>query len=501
MQIKSGIGKENQIEMFAAALILLFVYAGATKIMDHHNFQVELSKSPLLVDIAHIVAWVVPASEIAVAVSLIFSLTRLAGFYASFGFMLTFTLYIISILTYSEYIPCTCGGVLSKLGWKSHLVFNLVFVVMALSGILVLSRRRIKFFLISGITAISTATVVALYVASYDEPNKYSSFEKIQLMNSPEPGKDMDVGINSYYFAGVSLGHIYLSNQLSPNLLVNIDPVRRTFTREKIDNTYPVTNFARTRVIDGEFFIGDGTIPQIVTGSLQDLQARRTVLRYDYFNEFIPISNRRIVFRKSDSSAQSTLAIATPDSGLVEKRKILTRQLDGKFCVDGIMTFNPETKQFIYTYFYRNRFITVDTMLASPRIRVTLDSISHARIKVNRIETKGVITSVVVPELLVNSQLFTAGNFLFLRSNIRARNESSEVFAKSPRIDVFDLHTGQYMGSFNLALATGERPREFLALHQTLYALVDERIITFDLKAVLEECESTAIKRFYRPVE
>jgi hypothetical protein len=47
-----------------------------------------------------------------------------------------FTTYIIIITRFSPYVPCSCGGVLQKLGWTEHLVFNIVFVVLAATGII-----------------------------------------------------------------------------------------------------------------------------------------------------------------------------------------------------------------------------------------------------------------------------------------------------------------------------------------------------------------------------
>jgi hypothetical protein len=56
--------------------------------------------------------------------------------YASLTLMTIFTAYIIAILQFSYTIPCSCGGVLSKLSWQTHLVFNIGFMVLAAAGIL-----------------------------------------------------------------------------------------------------------------------------------------------------------------------------------------------------------------------------------------------------------------------------------------------------------------------------------------------------------------------------
>ncbi|MEJ0031509.1 MAG: MauE/DoxX family redox-associated membrane protein [Bacteroidota bacterium] len=41
--------------------------------------------------------------------------------------MVMFTAYIVVITRFSEYTPCSCGGVLEKMSWDQHLVFNIGF--------------------------------------------------------------------------------------------------------------------------------------------------------------------------------------------------------------------------------------------------------------------------------------------------------------------------------------------------------------------------------------
>jgi hypothetical protein len=50
--------------------------------------------------------------------------------------MSMFSAYIIAITQFSDYIPCSCGGILQKMSWNQHLVFNFLFVSLAAAGIL-----------------------------------------------------------------------------------------------------------------------------------------------------------------------------------------------------------------------------------------------------------------------------------------------------------------------------------------------------------------------------
>ena len=128
--------KKYFIDTVAFLFIFLFVYAAASKLIDYQKFQVQLGQSPILTQFAGWVAWMIPGLEIIISFSLAFPSLRILGLYASFSMMTLFTAYIIAITRFSEYIPCSCGGVTQHMNWNQHLVFNLLFVSLALTSIL-----------------------------------------------------------------------------------------------------------------------------------------------------------------------------------------------------------------------------------------------------------------------------------------------------------------------------------------------------------------------------
>jgi hypothetical protein len=116
--------------------IFLFIYAAASKLIDYQKFEVQLGQSPILTHFAHWVSWIIPAIEIITSVLLAFEAYRILGLYISFSLMTLFTAYIIAITRFSEYVPCSCGGVLQHMNWNQHLVFNLLFFFLSLTSIL-----------------------------------------------------------------------------------------------------------------------------------------------------------------------------------------------------------------------------------------------------------------------------------------------------------------------------------------------------------------------------
>ena len=134
--VPSWLRKNTLIEVICSLIILLFVYAALSKVSDYDRFSVQLSKSPFITSFSGFVAWSIPAGEMLIAVLLVIKKTRLIGLYVSFFLMSLFTAYLIIMLNFSYYIPCSCGGVLEKLSWNQHVLFNLFFIAISAAGVL-----------------------------------------------------------------------------------------------------------------------------------------------------------------------------------------------------------------------------------------------------------------------------------------------------------------------------------------------------------------------------
>jgi uncharacterized membrane protein YphA (DoxX/SURF4 family) len=128
------------LETICLLFILLFVYTAVSKFIDYENFRAVIGQSPLITRFAPVLAIVVPVAEIIIALLLVVPRYRRSGLYASFAMMVLFTAYIIVLVTLSEKIPCSCGGVISQMTWKQHLYFNIVFTLLALFGMWLYTR-------------------------------------------------------------------------------------------------------------------------------------------------------------------------------------------------------------------------------------------------------------------------------------------------------------------------------------------------------------------------
>ena len=115
------------------------------KLVDVEAFKGAMAKSPVLLPYVNELAYIIPISELIVCLLLLFPITKKWGYYLSLILLTAFTGYIIYILSvYSNNLPCTCGGVISRLTWTQHLLLNITFMLLSLKAIHLYNRSHSK---------------------------------------------------------------------------------------------------------------------------------------------------------------------------------------------------------------------------------------------------------------------------------------------------------------------------------------------------------------------
>lgn len=128
---------EKVVTVLSCCFILLFVYAAGSKWKEGDLFLAQVGQSPMLTWWANVVVVLVPSLEVLITIMLMVPKWRLAGLYAFFQMMVMFTAYIFIITRYATYVPCSCGGILSKMTWDIHFVFNIAMIALAVLAILI----------------------------------------------------------------------------------------------------------------------------------------------------------------------------------------------------------------------------------------------------------------------------------------------------------------------------------------------------------------------------
>lgn len=129
-------------EIFSSLLILVWVYAAFSKLMDFEKFKLVLTSSPLIGRFADTIAIGLPFLELSIATLLFVPKYRLWGFRASLVLMSVLTAYLGYMIAFVPHLPCACGGILEKLSWREHLIFNICLTLIASLGLLIYKRSK-----------------------------------------------------------------------------------------------------------------------------------------------------------------------------------------------------------------------------------------------------------------------------------------------------------------------------------------------------------------------
>jgi uncharacterized membrane protein YphA (DoxX/SURF4 family) len=123
-------------------LILLFVYAAVSKLTNLTVFQTQLSAFPFIGKYSNVLAWCLPLAELGITLLLFLPKYLRFGLYAAIMLLLVFTVFLIVMLSFNKDLSCSCGGIIVKLSWKQHIVFNGFFVFIAVTGIYLINRKK-----------------------------------------------------------------------------------------------------------------------------------------------------------------------------------------------------------------------------------------------------------------------------------------------------------------------------------------------------------------------
>ena len=123
-------------------LIILFCYTAVSKWLFYNDFMYQLKRSPFIPAGYAFLSVALPVSEIAISLLLAFDAAAKAALAASAILLLVFTVYIIGMLLFAPFVPCSCGGFISTLSWRQHIVLNSTLMILAVIAYIFQDKRQ-----------------------------------------------------------------------------------------------------------------------------------------------------------------------------------------------------------------------------------------------------------------------------------------------------------------------------------------------------------------------
>jgi hypothetical protein len=247
------------------------------------------------------------------------------------------------------------------------------------------------------------------------------------------------------------------------------------------------------------FYLTDGNTPAIFRGKTVNWQAELQYPKPSYFNITTPIDSNTIAFRGiSKTTRNNILGIFHwgKESKTTMAPTLLEKQADGVFDTDGMLHYSAEMKRIVYLYSYRNEYILADTNGVLDYRGHTIDTVSHAQIKVAYLKNKTEQT-MAMPALSVNASSSICGHLLFVHSNVPGRFEKKKIWEQASVIDVYDLNKKEYLFSFNIYDIDDKKIRSFVVTPNFVYALIDTKLVMYQLNDELKnEMKAVSEKNF-----
>lgn len=471
------------LEFICFLYILLFVYAAVSKVMDFENFVAQLGQSPLLSPFADYVSFGVIIAEFIIAILLSIPKLRYFALWGAVSLMVLFTTYIVIILNFSSFVPCSCGGILEKLGWTEHLIFNTIFVVLGVAAILLKSLTNLIVIQLSILILLSISIVAGLFLFSEDIMQKENPFIRRFPQGTAAKVARIDLKNTSYYVAGVEKEKIYLANRLAPLQILEIDSDLKSKKHYTIQLDREDFKFkaVEVRINAPYFYVFDGTAPVIYRGMISDWKAKVISEKKYYFSDIIFMNPELIAFRtQKPYTGENILGIAKTNDSMEIKFNplVLQKQMDGIFDTDGTMQYSAVLHKLIYTYYYRNQFIVTDENLVVEYRGNTIDTTTKAKLKVVKMKQSGDI-KLGAPPYMVNRRTTVWGNLLFVNSILRGKYEGKEVWKYATVVDVYDISKQTYVLSFYVYDEEGFRMKDFFASDSAMYIISGHYLLKY----------------------
>ncbi len=471
--------------------IFLFVYAAISKLVVYSDFQVQVAQSPLLTAHAFYIPAFIITIELICAILLSIPRAVIYGLHCALALMTTFTMYIWLILNYSPYIPCSCGGILEEMTWEQHLYFNIAITILAMIGIVAVAKLRNSLMkkqivLVVLNIAISALLLIVLFITSENSVHKNNSFIRRFPPHAAKRLADIDLKHQSYYFAGLDNGQIYLGNYTAPSLVTVIDTSLKSRKSINLIVTDTLHKFKKVqlRVIPPNFYLLDGTIPIIFSGYLATQKAQPHLNKIPSFTKAVIIDSSAIIARTLNSKREHALSKVHIgiEINSVTNNNLLEKQKDGFFDTDGSLHYDHATNKVVYVYYYRNQFIVTDSNLNLQQRHRTIDTNTIAKIKTEYVGSQK-IRQFSAPPLMINRTSTVLKNVLFINSTLPSRIESKEMWKQANVIDVYNITDGAYLLSFYIYKIRGEQIDEIIANDTHVFALIGSKIVSYRLTA------------------
>jgi hypothetical protein len=334
------------------------------------------------------------------------------------------------------------------------------------------------------VTLGSVAIVIILFSAVPRVPMQNNGFTRKLVATDIPNDASLDMGFNSFYFGGSQNGKILLGNETSPLFVLSCNQgLRDTVQRfiDKISNEKGRNCMFVTK--KDKFYLWDRISSVVHSGNLADFQVTSTEPIKSATDLISPLSGHSYLLRCL-TPPPFRYHLGKQLNGKVYRDTTLLEKGDNAlFTSDGLLTSNDRQTLFVYSYFYRNSFLALDSNLRLVHKGQTIDTNFTAKIQLSSLQGGKSITLRGKPRT-VNVATCLYDSLLLIYSRLKADNQPESSLRKVSNIDVYNAVNGSYLGSFTLSRYKGADISGLRIYDNYLYVIADRYLLRYPLHSI-----------------
>ena len=319
-------------------------------------------------------------------------------------------------------------------------------------------------------------TVIFLAYTAPAPNRQLNGFDRHLLENMIMPVANMPDQGDLLEMAGATHTQLFFSTT-NPQVLISTDlhlqhPKRISFplSKQLLDT---IASFYFVRVDSPAINIFAYNMPEVISTTLYSNKVILGRLPAGAFSQAVAGAGNTFMLRKGNQQLrdQQFARYNALTGELVTEKGLSELYGDGGMCTDGRLSYDSSLGLYTYVYFYANRFFTFDSSFHVIQQGHTIDTTAHFRFTLNKktAAEDHVLTS-LGPSDMVNGASCVYKGTLFVHSKLKGDNEKDADFKMNTPIDMYNLRTGAYKGSFYLPLNDRDKLSKLTIVNGMLYA-------------------------------
>lgn len=336
-----------------------------------------------------------------------------------------------------------------------------------------------QLFIITMIILLGLGSMAILHALT-DMPNrKKNGFERDFLPYKPSIEAQQTFQPLFRELAGVHQGRFYLMGE-NPSLvyvldedLSRLDSIKLHLTRvpKFIPRFYAILDYPLIHLLGGNAHT-------LITAHLEKDSV--STIRLDlpgFFSNPVQLDSVRFMLQVIDSVSLDAYFVTMDRGGRVlqEEEHISARRGDAGFLSSGQLRRDRSSGMLTYMRFYDNQWISFGPEMHVSHRGHTLDTNAHIKTEIIR---HGRNVNYRKPPWAVNAYSSVHQGVLSVRSKLRADNESRKAFRHHAVIDRYDIHSGDYRGSYRLPHPQTGEIQQFYCLDENRILALGGRTVT-----------------------